>query len=183
VADQDKPSSVTEQGSWARPISKPLGETAMVVALLATAVFFIWQSALLSFGSIGLPGPAFFPFVLGIVLSLMAGAILFRVWLTTSSDDEPVLLGHRDVLVTMIALCGVALGFETDAYLVLGAFVAAMLLLVGRTTLKQAVLGAAVGMIAVWAVFKVALGVRLPTNEHIGRMFDLLTAWLPSNPP
>jgi hypothetical protein len=156
----------------------------MVVALLAAAVFFVWQSAFLSFGSVGLPGPAFFPFALGTVLCLIAGVILFRVWLTPSDDAEPVHLGHRDVLVTMVALCGVAFAFEqTDAYLTLGAFVAALLLIVGRTTLRQAVIGAVFGMIAVWAVFKMALGVRLPTNETVWRMLDLLTVWLPSNSP
>jgi hypothetical protein len=33
----------------------------MAVALLAAAMFFVWQSTQLPFGHVGLPGPGFFP--------------------------------------------------------------------------------------------------------------------------
>ena len=70
------PSDAEEQGAWARPVSPRLGEIVMAVALLATAVFFVSQAALLPFGRVGLPGPGFFPFALGIVLGVLALAIL-----------------------------------------------------------------------------------------------------------
>ena len=42
---------------------------------------------------------------------------------------------------------------------------AVILLLVARASLWKVALGAVLGMIAVWAVFKLALGVRLPTGD------------------
>ena len=48
------------------------------VALLASGLFFVWHAALLPFGRVGLPGPGFFPFALGIALGLLALAILVR---------------------------------------------------------------------------------------------------------
>ena len=95
----------------------------MAAALLATAVFFVWQAAFLPFGGVGLPGPGFFPFALGVVLGLLALAILFLS--VRGEEGETVYLGHRNVLVVLAALAGVAFAFErADTYLVLGSFMA-----------------------------------------------------------
>ena len=142
----------------------------MAAALLAAGVFFAWQSALLPFGSLGLPGPGFFPFVLGIALSLVALAIVVRTVreprarsAPRGSGPAPVHLGHRDVLVVFAALAGVGFAFERlGAYATLGSFTAALLLIVARTSLWHGVLGAGLGMVAVWAFFRVLLGVQLP---------------------
>ena len=152
----------------------------MVAAvLLAVAVFFVSQAALLDFGRVGLPGPGFFPFALGIALGLVSLTILFLA-VRPQPEDEVVFVGHRDVLVALAALVGVAFFFEqADSYLVLGVFVASLLLLVARTGVWRALLGASLGMVLVWAVFGFALGVRLPT----GRFWGELAARLPALPP
>jgi hypothetical protein len=148
------------------------GEIVVAATLLAVAVFFVSQAALLDFGGVGLPGPGFFPFALGIALGLVTLTILFVI-VRSPDASEVIFLGHRDVLVALAALAGVAFAFEqADSYLVLGVFVAALLLVVARTTLWRALLGASLGMVLVWAVFRVALGVRLPT----GRYWDDLAA-------
>ena len=147
----------------------------VAAALLAVAVFFISQAARLDFGRIGLPGPGFFPFALGSALGLVSLMVLFVV-VRSQDESEPLYLGHRDVLVVIAALMGVAFSFEqADAYLVLGTFLASVLLLVARTTFWRALLGACLGMVLVWAVFRLALGVRLPT----GGFWSDLAAWLP----
>jgi hypothetical protein len=154
-----------EEGAWARRIQAHLGEASMALALLGCGLFFMWQSASLPFGRVGLPGPGFFPFVLGCVLALLALAILYTVW-RTPAEETSVYLGHRDVLIAMSALVGVALVFErADSYLVLGMFAAVLLLLVARASLWRVALGATIGMIAVWLFFGLALGLRLPTGE------------------
>ena len=152
----------------------------MVAAvLLAVAVFFVSQAALLDFGRVGLPGPGFFPFALGIALGLVSLTILFLA-VRPQPEDEVVFVGHRDVLVALAALVGVAFFFEqADSYLVLGVFVASLLLLVARTGVWRALLGASLGMMLVWAVFGFALGVRLPT----GRFWGEFAARLPALPP
>ncbi len=73
-----------------------------------------------------------------------------------------------------------AVSFEqADTYLVLGIFVASLLLLVARTGVWRALLGASLGMVLVWAVFALALGVRLPTGGFWGE----LATRLPALPP
>ena len=55
-----------------------------------------------------------------------------------------------------------ALGFERiGAYATLGTVAGILLLVLARLTLWRAVLGACLGMVAVWAIFKVLLGVQL----------------------
>jgi Tripartite tricarboxylate transporter TctB family len=162
------------EGAWARPVPARLGEAGVALALLATGLFFMWHAALLPFGRVGLPGPGFFPFALGSGLVLLALAILYVVW-RSPGEATSVFLGHRDVLIALAALAGVAFTFErADAYLVLGTFAAALLLLVARSTLWRVVLGAIIGMIVVWLFFVLALGVRLPTGEFWQQLMDLI---------
>lgn len=176
MADDGAQPDAAAQGAWGRPVPARTGEIAVAAALLAAAVFFISQAALLDFGRVGLPGPGFFPFALGIALGAVSLMILF-VAVRAQDDRDVVYLGHRNVLVALAALVGVAVAFEqADSYLVLGTFVAALLLLVARTTVRGALLGASLGMVMVWVVFRVALGVRLPT----GPFWDDLGAWLPA---
>lgn len=183
MADREAQSDAAEQGAWARPVSARLGEAIMALALLAAAVFFIWQSALLPFGRVELPGPGFFPFALGIVLALLALAILYLTLRDKVGDAVAVFLGHRDVLVALAALVGVAAAFEqVDSYVTLGVFTAVLLIFVARASLWRVALGATLGMVAVWAVFRLALGVRLPVGEFWQQFVDLVAARLPASP-
>jgi Na+-transporting NADH:ubiquinone oxidoreductase subunit NqrB len=152
-----------EHGAWARPLSNRIGEMLMAVALLGAAAFFIAQSLSLPFGGIGLPGPGFFPFALGCALALLALATLVRAIVDGAGED--VYLGHRDILIVFAALAGVAATFETlGAYVSLGTFMAILLLVVAGSALWRVALGTGVGMVAVWVVFKVLLGVQLPAG-------------------
>jgi hypothetical protein len=158
-------SGAAQQGDWARPVPARLGEVMMGLALFAAALFFIWHAAFLPLGRVGLPGPGFFPLALGVALGLLALAILYRVPQSTHGA-EAIFFGHRDVLIVIGALIGVAFAFErADTYLLLGTFAALLLHFVARAALWRAALGAALGMVAVWALFALALGVRLPTGE------------------
>jgi hypothetical protein len=142
-----------------------VGETLVALVLLGASLFFIWQAAFLPFGRVGLPGPGFFPFILGIALGLLALAILFHAWRTVDGGDI-VYLGHRDVFIALVALAGIAFAFErVDTYVALGTFAAVLLLFVARAALWRVVAGAVLGMVAVWLFFQVALGLRLPTGE------------------
>jgi hypothetical protein len=175
------PPEADEQSAWARPVSARLGEVVLALALLATGLFIAWQATTLSFGGLGLPGPGFFPFVLGAALATIAVALL-ATGQGTGDDGETVFLGHRNVLVTLVALGGAAFAFERlGALVTLGLFAVAMLLLVARTALWRAVLGAAVGMVAVWLFFGIALGVRLPDGTVWERISDAVSAAPPSS--
>lgn len=146
-----------------RQIPTGVGELVMAAALLAVGIAFFWQSASLPFGTVGLPGPGFFPFVLGIALSVFALAIAIRS--ARQHRAGTVQLGHRDVLVVFAALAGVGFAFEPlGAYATLGLFTAALLLIVGRVPLWRAVFSASLGMAAAWAFFNLLLGVQLPAG-------------------
>jgi hypothetical protein len=174
--DRETQPDAAGQGAWARPVPIRTGEILVAAALSAVAAFFVWQAALLDFGRVGLPGPGFFPFALGIALALASVLILY-VAVRMPAKGEAVFLGHRDVLVVMVALAGMASAFEqADTYLVLGVFVTVLLLLVARTTVWRTLLGASLGMVLVWAVFSVALGVRLPTGDFWDAFRGLRTA-------
>jgi hypothetical protein len=165
LPDHDLGSDADEQGAWGRPVPARIGQAVAALALLAAGLFFVWQATFLPFGRVGLPGPGFFPFALGIALGLLALAILFYAWRETGTREE-VFLGHRNVLVALAALAGVALLFERiDTYLALGGFAAVLLVFVARTSFWRAVVGTTLGMIGVWLFFRLALGVRLPAGE------------------
>jgi hypothetical protein len=181
LPDRSTPPEADEQGAWARPVPVRLGEAVLALALVGTGLFFAWQASYLDFGRVGLPGPGFFPFALGIALASIALAVLYAR--PQAGDEvERVFLGHRNVLVTLAALAGAALAFERlGAYVTLGVFAAAMLLLVARTSLWRALLGAALGMVAVWLFFGIALGVRLPDGTVWEQIADAFAALPPSD--
>ena len=160
---ETNPSIEPVEGAWARPISSRTGEIVMAAALFGAALFFVWQSLYLPFGGIGLPGPGFFPLTLGIVLAFLALIIFARVY--AEPGGAPIHLGHRDVLIVFAGSAGVAFTFEAlGAYVSLGALTAVLLLTIAKSALWRVALGTVLGMAAVWLVFKILLGVQLPTG-------------------
>ena len=157
-------------------VSGRRGRIGAALALLAVGLFFAIASFKLDFGSLGLPGPGLFPFLLGALLALVS------VLLAVEAPSEPggaetVSLGHRDVLIALAALVGVALAFEPlGAFLTLGLFAAALLVLIGRVSLPRAAFSAAFGMVALWYLFKVLLGLQLPSGPlDFGAVLGLLS--------
>jgi hypothetical protein len=152
--------STPDASAWS--IGSRRGELSATAALAFVGVFFVWGSTALKFGSVEQPGPGFFPLVLGVALCALVAAIGFER-LRQPSDGETIALGHRDVLIAFAALIALPILFERlGAYATLGLFMAALLVLIGRVSPILAVPAAASAMVAVWAFFKVLLGVRLP---------------------
>ena len=88
------------------------------------------------------------------------------------------------MLLTILALTGVAFAFEKiNSYVALGAFAAFVLLLVARAAPWRVALGVVLGMTAVWLFFGVALGLRLPTGEYWRELHELVTTALPFRQP
>jgi hypothetical protein len=134
----------------------------MVAALIASALFFIAQSLALELGTLALPGPGFFPLALGVVL-LILGLFVALGAMTEPDEEEPVELGHRDVIVTLALLMAVPLLFESlGAYLTLGAFSFLMLVLTAHTRIPAALAASALSMVFAWFFFEKMLGTPLP---------------------
>ena len=146
-----------------RVFSARRGDIAVACMLATTGIVFAWQAALLDLGSVALPGPGFFPLVLGVVLATLAAVIGIGRW--RSPIGETVELGHRDVLVVIVALLMVPLLFESlGAYLTLGMLGTALLALIARLPPLSAMAAAGFGMAACWYFFHVLLGLQLPAG-------------------
>ncbi len=155
-------STQSEQG--ARKVSARSAGVIVALALAGTGAFFIWRSWLLSFGDLGVPGPGLFPFILGIALLAVSLAVAAEEWRREDSAAK-IELGHRNVIVVFVALVALSALFETaGAYAALGVMTALMLWTLARVTIVTSVLATAVGMVLVWIVFKVLLGVQLPVG-------------------
>ena len=149
-------------GALLRAISARRGGIGVAALLAVTGLVFTWQAALVDFGDFALPGPGFFPLLLGILVVVLAVAIGVGDWLQAPSR-ETVAVGHRDVLIVLAAMLAVPPLFEPlGAYVTLGLFGAALLVLIARCSLLLAGVSAAIGMAACWYFFQVLLGLRLP---------------------
>ena len=162
MSNMDDPRAGSDAGQvLVRAISARHGGMCVAAVLAAIGLIFTWQAALIDFGDVALPGPGFFPLVLGVLVLALAAVIGVRDWFRTGG--EAVELGHRDVLIVLAALAALPPLFEPlGAYATLGLFGAALLVLIARCSLVIAVLSAAIGMAACWYFFQVALGLQLP---------------------
>jgi hypothetical protein len=140
------------------------GGVAMACVLALVGLLFAWQASLLDLGHVGLPGPGFFPLMLGVSLVALALAIGIEGW-REAADGKTVEVGHRDVMIVFAALLAVPVLFELlGAKLTLGLFGAVLLVLIARTRLWLAGLAAVIAMAACWYFFEVLLGLQLPTG-------------------
>jgi putative tricarboxylic transport membrane protein len=132
--------------------------------LAVAGIVLAWRSAALPFGTLALPGPGFFPLFLGIALAFLA-LIIVVANARRPQAGKVLYLGNRRIAVTLGGLAGVAVAFEIlGAYATLGLFMAMALAVVARAPVWKAFLAAALGTIAVWAFFKVVLGLQLPAG-------------------
>jgi len=145
-----------------RAVSARRGGIVVAAVLAGVGLLFAWQASLLDFGGFDLPGPGFFPLVLGVLV--FAFAVLIAIeGLRGAGEGETVELGHRDVLIVLAALLAVAALFEPlGAYLSLGLFGAVLLVVLARVAVPLAIASAAVAMVACWYFFQVLLGLQLP---------------------
>jgi putative tricarboxylic transport membrane protein len=158
------PEPVSQKSLLPRAIGSRRAGLLAAGALALIGLIFAWQASRLDLGQIGLPGPGFFPLVLGGLLVVFAAAIAIEGRLI-SSKDEPLEFGHAQVLIAFAALLAVPLLFELlGAYITLGLMSAVLLVFIARVSLLLAVVSSAVGMAACWYLFGELLGVRLPTG-------------------
>lgn len=160
--------SIPMESSWRaarwlpRTVSARRGGIVVAAVLAGVGLLFAWQASLLDFGGFDLPGPGFFPLVLGVLVFALAVLIAIEGW-RGAGEGETVELGHRDVLIVLAALVAVAALFDPlGAYLSLGLFGAVLLVVLARVAVPLAIASAAVAMVACWYFFQVLLGLQLP---------------------
>jgi len=72
---------------------------------LTIGVAFAWGATDYSFGSSARPGPAYFPFGLGILLALLGGLVLFKALTLESEGGDPIgAIAWRPLLIVILAI-------------------------------------------------------------------------------
>ena len=117
-----------------------------------------------SFGNSARPGPAYFPFGLGVLLAILAGVVLLGAFKARNADGNPVgAFAWKPLLIILgaITLFGFLLPragmFITLPILVIGSAMAS-----DEFKLKEALLNATILTVMSWAVFSKGLGLTIP---------------------
>lgn len=144
-------------------VSMNRGEMAAAVLMLAFAIAILWGALLMPPGTPGSPGPGFFPRGLGALLTAVSVGLIVRALRLKPADDARVPLGHRDIVLTVVALAIYGLIFEPAGF-VLSSTLFMWALLRAFSTLgwvRSLVVGAAIAL-AGYFFFVKLLGVTLP---------------------
>jgi hypothetical protein len=143
-------------------VSARRGGLLAAAVLALTGLLFAWQASMIDLGHVGLPGPGFFPMLLGVLLVAFAIASGIEDW-NAAAKGAPVELGHSHVLIVVVALLAVPLLFDLlGAYVTLGLLSVALLMFVARLSPLLAIVWTIVGLAACWYLFQELLGLRLP---------------------
>lgn len=153
-------------------VRRKRGEAAVAFSLLALSVYVGVTAAALPFGSLSDPGAGFFPLSVAVLLGgVSVGLAVQAVVAPDPAASDPVDpgvdlgvdLGGAHVLAVVAGLAGLLLAWKPLGFL-LGAmlFLALMFRVLAGLAWWRAALSGAVAGLALWAVFTLALGVRLP---------------------
>jgi len=134
------------------------------VMFLAIGVGFAWGATDYSFGTSARPGPAYFPFGLGIILALLGVATIFEALVSKAQDGD--LIGSivwRPLLIILGAVVG--FGFLLPRA---GLVITLPLLIVlsswasDEFRLTTALISSVVLTVASWLIFVKGLGLTIP---------------------
>jgi len=139
------------------------GEALAALVLLLLACGVVWQAVQMPPGTLGAPGPGAFPGALGVLLAAICIGLLVRAWRMTGAEDEAIVLGHRDIALTLVALVVLGVVFEWLGF-VLSAGLFMLVLFRAFSPLRWfgAIVAAAATAGVSYLVFVRLLGVSLP---------------------
>lgn len=134
------------------------------VMFLAIGIGFAWGATDYSFGSSARPGPAYFPFGLGIILALLGLATLFEAFVSKAEDGDLIgAIAWRPLLIILGAV--IAFGFLLPRA---GLVITLPILIIlsswasDEFRLPAALISSIVLTIASWLVFVKGLGLTIP---------------------
>ncbi len=131
---------------------------------LVVGVAFAWGSLAYPFGSSASPGPAYFPFGLGVLQALLGGVLLFKALTLESAGGDPVgAIAWRPLLVVVASVA--AFGFllpRAGLVLALPLLIAGASLAGGEFRWKESLLSSAALTAGSWLIFVWGLKLPLP---------------------
>ena len=131
---------------------------------IAIGVAFAVGALNYTFGSSAKPGPAFFPFGLGMLLALLGAMVLFKALTIESVDGEPI--GHI-AWKPLLVILGSAVVFGI-ALPTLGLIIALPILVIGSSAASEeftwlpSIASSVLLTILCWLVFVKGLGLTIP---------------------
>lgn len=131
---------------------------------LVVGLGFAWGALNYSFGSSARPGPAYFPFGLGILLALLGAFTLFEALTIETEDGEPIgAFAWRPLLIILgaVGLFGVLLP-RMGMFFSLPLLVVLASLASDEFTWVSTLINAVVLTIFSWLVFSKGLGLTIP---------------------
>ncbi|HUG24083.1 tripartite tricarboxylate transporter TctB family protein [Piscinibacter sp.] len=131
---------------------------------VAVGVAFAWGALNYSFGSSARPGPAYFPFGLGVLLAILGAVTLFEALTIETEDGEPIgAISWKPLLIIVgsIALFGFLLP-RLGMVLALPILVVTSALAGDEFHWGEALGNAAVLTVGSWAIFIYGLGLVIP---------------------
>lgn len=131
---------------------------------VAVGVGFAWGATVYSFGSSARPGPAYFPFGLGVLTAVLGAFILFKSLTLETRGGDPIgpwPLKQAAFILGAVVLFGFALprlGMAVSLPLLIGVGSLAS----GEFHLREVLANAVVLTIGCWLVFIKGLGLTIP---------------------
>ena len=122
-----------------------------------------------SFGNSARPGPAYFPFGLGVLMAILGAMVIFGALTKDTPDGEPVgAFAWRPLLIILgsVALFGFLLP-RLGMFITLPLLVFLSATASEEFTIKGAAINAAVLTVASWAIFSKGLGLTIPMMPTI----------------
>lgn len=131
---------------------------------VVTGVIFAWGAMSYSFGNSARPGPAYFPFGLGIILALIGALILFESLTIEAEGGEKIglwPLKQGAIILASVVVFGLVLP-RLGMAATLPILIFASSLASGEFNWKEVLLNAVILTVGSWAIFIKGLGLTLP---------------------
>jgi len=131
---------------------------------IAVGVAFAWGALTYSFGSSARPGPAYFPFGLGVIMALLGGLILFKAMTIEVEGGDPIgpwPLKQGALILFAVVLFGLLLP-RLGMALCLPLLIGVSSLASGEFHLKEVLINCVVLTLASWGIFIKGLSLTIP---------------------
>jgi hypothetical protein len=131
---------------------------------MGVGIGFAWEALGYSFGSSARPGPAYFPFGLGVLMAILGGSLLFSSLTIETEDGDPIgPWAWKPLLVIVGAVAGFGIVLPKlgmAASLPLLVFISAIA--GDEFHWRDAIINAAILTFGSWLIFIKGLGLTIP---------------------
>ena len=131
---------------------------------IVVGIGFAWGALNYSFGTSARPGPAYFPFGLGIFQAALGAVLLFKALTFEVEGGDPIgpwPIKQGAIIIGSVVLFGLALP-KLGMAIALPLLIGVGSLASGEFRIKEVLMNCAILTVASWAIFIKGLGLTLP---------------------